>query len=66
MFQQGFYNCCLCSYVFKCLKGKGQQIACAVCARVLVPALSAKILEFALVWDMPKIHFLLKNKDHIR
>lgn len=46
--------------------GKGQQIACAVCARVLVPALSTKILEFSLVWDMPRIHFPLKSKDHIR
>ncbi|XP_046661993.1 non-lysosomal glucosylceramidase isoform X2 [Homalodisca vitripennis] len=44
----------------------GREVACAVCAYVEVPPGNMKTLEFALVWDMPRIHFHLNTKEHYR
>jgi non-lysosomal glucosylceramidase len=43
-----------------------KAIATAVCANTLVKAGSKGVLEFSLVWDMPKIHFHNKNTNYSR
>ncbi|XP_012264048.2 non-lysosomal glucosylceramidase [Athalia rosae] len=41
-------------------------IAAAVSSRVFLKANESKDLEFALVWDMPKIHFRNKMREYMR
>ncbi|XP_049963211.1 non-lysosomal glucosylceramidase [Schistocerca serialis cubense] len=45
---------------------KGKQLASAVCAKTTVPKCESREVEFALVWDMPKIHFHGKAKEYYR
>ncbi|XP_058791221.1 non-lysosomal glucosylceramidase [Phymastichus coffea] len=50
----------------KCSSRSRKPIATAVCADTLVKAGSSGVLEFCLVWDMPKIHFYFKQKTYHR
>ncbi|XP_055544706.1 non-lysosomal glucosylceramidase [Wyeomyia smithii] len=45
---------------------KGKDVAVAVSAQILVHSESSSELEFAVVWDMPKIHFTKKMKEHFK
>ncbi|XP_015605113.1 non-lysosomal glucosylceramidase [Cephus cinctus] len=44
----------------------GHPIAAAVSARTLVKDGSTSVLEFSLVWDMPKIHFHYKMREYLK
>lgn len=43
-----------------------KDVAVAVCSQAIVKPQEATDLEFALAWDMPKISFHKKMKQHIR
>lgn len=43
-----------------------KDVAVAVCCQATVKPQEATDLEFALAWDMPKISFHKKMKQHIR
>ncbi|XP_015271182.1 PREDICTED: LOW QUALITY PROTEIN: non-lysosomal glucosylceramidase, partial [Gekko japonicus] len=45
---------------------KGEACAAAVCASCTVPAHGQGTLEFGLAWDMPRIHFGSKEREHQR
>ncbi|XP_062898894.1 non-lysosomal glucosylceramidase [Mobula hypostoma] len=45
---------------------KGQVTAAAVAAICTVPAKNQAVAEFCLAWDMPKIYFGSKEKEHAR
>ncbi|KFQ13879.1 Non-lysosomal glucosylceramidase, partial [Leptosomus discolor] len=45
---------------------KGEVTAAAVCATCRVPAQGHGMLELALAWDMPRVHFGSKEKLHLR
>ncbi|XP_058446852.1 non-lysosomal glucosylceramidase [Malaya genurostris] len=45
---------------------KGKDVAVAVSAQILVQSECSSELNFALVWDMPKIHFTKKVKEHYK
>ncbi|XP_062828747.1 non-lysosomal glucosylceramidase [Anolis carolinensis] len=45
---------------------KGEACAAAVCATCTVPPLGRGTLELGLAWDMPRIHFGSKEKEHYR
>ncbi|XP_032887405.1 non-lysosomal glucosylceramidase [Amblyraja radiata] len=45
---------------------KGQITAAAVAATCSVPAKSQGVVEFCLAWDMPKIYFGSREKEHAR
>lgn len=44
----------------------GKDVAVAVCNQATVKPQATINLEFALAWDMPKISFHKKIKQHIR
>ncbi|XP_038646682.1 non-lysosomal glucosylceramidase [Scyliorhinus canicula] len=45
---------------------KGQVTAAAIAATCIVPSKNQNVVEFCLAWDMPKIHFGSKEKEHAR
>ncbi|XP_043543049.1 non-lysosomal glucosylceramidase isoform X3 [Chiloscyllium plagiosum] len=45
---------------------KGQVIAAAIATTCIVPARKQNVVEFCLAWDMPKIHFGSREKEHAR
>ncbi|XP_068611885.1 non-lysosomal glucosylceramidase [Brachionichthys hirsutus] len=45
---------------------KGERVAAALAARCSVPAQSRNTLEFCLAWDMPKITFGSREREHVR
>lgn len=45
---------------------KGQQLATAVCSRIAVPAGGRRVLEMALVWDMPRVFFSGRRREYRR
>ncbi|XP_053150773.1 non-lysosomal glucosylceramidase [Hemicordylus capensis] len=45
---------------------KGKACAAAVCASCVVPGHGHRALEFGLAWDMPRIRFGSKEKEHHR
>ncbi|XP_066991839.2 non-lysosomal glucosylceramidase isoform X2 [Anabrus simplex] len=44
----------------------GKELACAVCVKCEVPKNEISEAELALVWDMPKIHFVLGCRQYSR
>ncbi|XP_041043261.1 non-lysosomal glucosylceramidase isoform X3 [Carcharodon carcharias] len=45
---------------------KGQITAAAVAATCIVPTKKQNVVEFCLAWDMPKIYFGSREKEHAR
>ncbi|XP_072353279.1 non-lysosomal glucosylceramidase isoform X2 [Scyliorhinus torazame] len=45
---------------------KGQVTAAAIVATCIVPSKNQNVVEFCLAWDMPKIHFGSREKEHAR
>lgn len=45
---------------------KGERVAAALAAGCLVSAQNRNSLEFSLAWDMPKITFGAREKEHCR
>lgn len=48
------------------LRFTGRELGVALCARISLKPQSSNDLEFALVWDMPIIHFPKKMKAYKR
>lgn len=45
---------------------KGEKVAAALTVSCSVPANGRNTLEFCLAWDMPKITFGSREKEHVR
>lgn len=47
-------------------KYTGKDIGVAICRQITLSPNTSDTIEFALAWDMPKIHFFKKMKEYKR